>query len=107
VMSTSSGSCWPVNTYCPTPGVGPESPADRNYEPGFAADLMVKDAGLAQTAAENGGVATPLARQAANLYREMQAAGMGAMDFSAMIKYLAQQTRPHRHQPSNIEETHR
>ncbi len=26
VISTSSGSCWSVNTYCPVPGVGPQSP---------------------------------------------------------------------------------
>lgn len=93
VMSTSSGSCWPVNTYCPVPGVGPESPADRDYQPGFAADLMVKDAGLAQAAAADQDVATPMGQQAEQLYRQMQAAGLGEMDFSAMIKYLGQQAR--------------
>lgn len=93
VMSTSSGNCWPVNTYCPVPGVGPESPADRGYAPGFATDLMVKDAGLAQAAAEQGEVSTPLAAHAAHLFQQMQKDGMGEMDFSAMIQYLRTQNR--------------
>ncbi|MEO0635638.1 MAG: 3-hydroxyisobutyrate dehydrogenase [Pseudomonadota bacterium] len=95
VMSTSSGSCWPVNAYCPVPGVGPESPADRQFEPGFATDLMLKDALLAQQAAHANEVATPMASQAATLFEQMQRSGMGEMDFSAMIKYLANQARPH------------
>jgi 3-hydroxyisobutyrate dehydrogenase-like beta-hydroxyacid dehydrogenase len=53
VLSTSSGASWTVNTYFPAPDVGPKSPADNNYEPGFAAELMVKDLGLSQEAAED------------------------------------------------------
>jgi 3-hydroxyisobutyrate dehydrogenase len=52
VVSTSSGSCWSVNTYCPVPGVGPQSPADNGYKPGFAAELMLKDLKLSQQAAQ-------------------------------------------------------
>ena len=55
VASTSSGSCWSINTYCPAPGIGPKSPADNDYKPGFAADLMLKDLNLSQTAAETAG----------------------------------------------------
>ena len=51
VVSTSSGACWSVTSYCPLPGVGPSSPADRGYLPGFAAELMLKDLGLGQQAA--------------------------------------------------------
>ncbi|MEO1688962.1 MAG: 3-hydroxyisobutyrate dehydrogenase, partial [Pseudomonadota bacterium] len=52
VVSTSSGYCWSLNAYCPAPGVGPQSPSDDDYAPGFAADLMLKDLRLSQQAAE-------------------------------------------------------
>lgn len=89
VISTSSGSCWSVNTYCPVPGVGPESPADHDYRPGFAASLMLKDLGLAQDAAQSVAAETPLGAHARDLYAAMDAAGDGGMDFSAMIQFLA------------------
>ena len=60
VVSTSSGACWSVTTYCPVPGVGPTSPADHDYRPGFAAELMLKDLGLGQQAAAAVDAATPL-----------------------------------------------
>ena len=88
VMSTSSGSCWSVNTYCPIPGVGPKSPADDDYKPGFATDLMVKDVGLAVAAARRVSAATPLGANASEIYQEMQKQGMGGQDFSAVIRYL-------------------
>lgn len=87
VMSTSSGSCWSVNTYCPVPGVGPKSPADNNYAPGFATDLMVKDAGLAIDAAQS--TPTPLGAAALQIYKDMQAQGMGGNDFSSVMTFLA------------------
>src|SRR5690606_79076 len=68
VVSTSSGSCWSVNTYCPAPGIGPKSPADNGYRPGFAATLMLKDLRLSQQAAEAVDAATPLGAEAAALY---------------------------------------
>jgi 3-hydroxyisobutyrate dehydrogenase len=52
VVSTSSGSCWSLTTYCPAPGIGPKTPADNDYRPGFAAELMLKDLRLSQQAAE-------------------------------------------------------
>lgn len=60
VVSTSSGQCWAVTTNCPVPGVGPESPADRGYRPGFAAELMLKDLDLSPQAAAEADAATPL-----------------------------------------------
>jgi 3-hydroxyisobutyrate dehydrogenase len=52
VVSTSSGQFWSMNAYCPAPGIGPKSPADNDYKPGFAADLMLKDLRLSQDAAD-------------------------------------------------------
>lgn len=89
VVSTSSGSCWSVNTYCPVPGVGPQSPSDNNYAPGFAAALMLKDLGLAMEAAQSTGADTPLGKHAHELYQKMVAGGMGSKDFSGMIQFLA------------------
>lgn len=88
VVSTSSGSCWSVNTYCPVPGVGPNSPADNSYQPGFAAALMLKDLDLAQQAANDMNAATPLGSHAKNLYQQMVDAGLGGTDFSGMIEFL-------------------
>ena len=91
VVSTSSGSCWSVNTYCPVPGIGPRSPADDDYWPGFAAELMLKDLRLAQEAARSADAATPLGAQAAALYEAFVAAGGRGRDFSAMLPHLAAQ----------------
>ncbi|MGH1417729.1 MAG: 3-hydroxyisobutyrate dehydrogenase [Hyphomicrobiaceae bacterium] len=88
VLSTSSGSCWSVNTYCPVPGVGPESPADNGYKAGFAAALMLKDLSLAQDAAQNSDAPTPLGRHAQMIYQAMSDAGQGGEDFSSVIRFL-------------------
>ena len=93
VVSTSSGSCWSVNTYCPVPGVGPQSPSDNNYQPGFAADLMLKDLGLAQQAAGDTDTPTPMGHHALELYKSMVDGGNGGLDFSGMIKFLETQSR--------------
>ena len=86
VVSTSSGACWSVNTYCPAPGIGPKSPADNGYKPGFAADLMLKDLRLAQQAAEAVDADTPLGTAAAALYaRFVEEEDGSGRDFSAML----------------------
>ncbi|MEP6021217.1 MAG: 3-hydroxyisobutyrate dehydrogenase [Paracoccaceae bacterium] len=86
VVSTSSGYSWTMNAYCPAPGVGPQSPADNGYTPGFAAELMVKDLGLSQQAAEAVDADTPMGQHALALYREFveDEDGLGR-DFSAML----------------------
>ncbi len=89
VVSTSSGSCWSVNTYCPAPGVGPESPADRDYKPGFAADLMLKDLKLSQEAAAAVSVPTELGKHATEIYETFISEGGKGMDFSAILPFLA------------------
>ena len=86
VVSTSSGSSWSMNTYCPAPGVGPRSPADNGYKPGFAAELMLKDLSLSQAAAEACDADTPMGALARDLYQRFveQEDGRGK-DFSAML----------------------
>lgn len=88
VISTSSGFCWSVNKYCPVPGVGPQSPADNDYKPGFAAELMLKDLKLAQQAAIAGEQPTPMGTYAAELYAHFLEHGGKGKDFSGMIEYL-------------------
>ncbi|MCC1492381.1 3-hydroxyisobutyrate dehydrogenase [Cognatishimia sp. F0-27] len=86
VVSTSSGYSWSMNAYCPAPGVGPTSPADNGYTPGFAADLMLKDLRLAQQAAESVDADTPIGEAATELYRRFVEEEDGAgRDFSAML----------------------
>jgi 3-hydroxyisobutyrate dehydrogenase len=86
VVSTSSGYSWSMNAYCPAPGVGPKSPADNGYKPGFAADLMLKDLRLSQQAAEAVDADTPLGLAAMRLYEQFVEAEDGrGRDFSAML----------------------
>ena len=89
VVSTSSGSCWSVTSYCPVPGVGPSSPADNGYRPGFAAELMLKDLRLAQEAAASADATTPLGAHAAALYEAFVAGEGRGRDFSAVLPWLA------------------
>ncbi|MCA0920044.1 3-hydroxyisobutyrate dehydrogenase [Pseudooceanicola nanhaiensis] len=86
VVSTSSGYSWTMNAYCPAPGVGPQSPADNGYKPGFAAELMLKDLRLSQQAAEAADADTPMGAAAAALYATFveEEDGKGR-DFSAML----------------------
>jgi 3-hydroxyisobutyrate dehydrogenase len=88
VASKSSGQCWSLTTYCPVPGPVPGSPANRDYKPGFAAALMVKDVGLAQQAAAETGAATPMGARALELYRQFVEEGGGDTDFSGIIRML-------------------
>ncbi len=86
VVSTSSGYSWSMNAYCPAPGIGPQTPADNGYTPGFAAELMLKDLRLAQQAAESADADTPLGAAATALYKQFveDEDGLGK-DFSAML----------------------
>jgi 3-hydroxyisobutyrate dehydrogenase len=88
VASTSSGQCWALTTYCPVPGPVHSSPANRDYQPGFAAALMLKDLKLAQEAAQAAGAVTPMGAEAAQLYALFNAAGHEGDDFSGIIRFL-------------------
>lgn len=94
VVSTSSGYSWVMNAYCPAPGVGPKSPADNGYKPGFAAELMLKDLNLSQQAAISADADTPMGQLAADLYRRFveEEDGRG-MDFSAMLPRFSARSR--------------
>lgn len=94
VVSTSSGYSWSMNAYCPAPGVGPTSPADNDYRPGFAAELMLKDLGLSQQAAEMANADTPMGELARALYAQFveDEDGLGK-DFSAMLPRFEKRNR--------------
>lgn len=94
VVSTSSGYSWSMNAYCPAPGVGPATPADNAYEPGFAAELMLKDLRLSQQAAEAVDADTPMGKSATDLYATFveDESGQG-MDFSAMLPRFENRSR--------------
>ena len=94
VVSTSSGYSWSMNAYCPAPGVGPQSPADNGYKPGFASELMLKDLRLSQQAAEAVDADTPMGALAARLYsRFVEEEDGKGKDFSAMLPRLAARGR--------------
>jgi 3-hydroxyisobutyrate dehydrogenase len=93
VVSTSSGYCWSLNNYCPAPGVGPKSPADNDYRPGFAAELMLKDLLLSQAAADAADAATPLGAAAASFYQAFVDHGGRGKDFSAVLPRLTEMKR--------------
>jgi 3-hydroxyisobutyrate dehydrogenase len=87
ISSQASGQSWSMTSYCPVPGVGPETPADRDYQGGFAAALMLKDLKLAMAAAADAGAKVPMGALAERLYEDF-AAEHGSTDFSAIIKTL-------------------
>ena len=94
VASTSSGQSWSLTTYCPAPGIGPKSPADNDYKPGFAAEMMVKDMTLAQQAAESVDAATPIGAEALRQYIQfVEEEGGKGRDFSAMLPRFAAKGR--------------
>ncbi len=88
VASTASGQCWSLTNYCPVPGPVPASPANRDYQPGFTAAMMLKDLMLAQQAANAAGASTPLGAEAAQLFSLFVNSGNGAKDFSGIVRML-------------------
>ena len=88
ISSKSSGQCWSMTSYCPVPGPVPASPANRDYQAGFTAAMMLKDLKLAQDAAKTTGAATPLGADAAKLYGQYVESGEGGRDFSGIIRYV-------------------
>ena len=92
VASTSSGQCWSLTSYCPVPGPVPASPANRDYKPGFAAALMLKDLKLSQEAAKAAGAETPLGAHATALYESLDKDGHGGADFSAIIHLIRERS---------------
>ena len=94
VVSTSSGYSWSMNAYCPAPGIGPNSPADNDYRPGFASELMLKDLDLARKAAVSVKAATPIGSLARDLYDSFVHDGGGrGRDFSAILQRFEEKDR--------------
>jgi 3-hydroxyisobutyrate dehydrogenase len=88
IASKSSGQSWSLTTYCPVPGPVPTSPANRGYQAGFTAAMMLKDLKLAQDAARSAGAVTPMGAEAASLYGLFAAQGEGGTDFSGIVNFL-------------------
>ena len=88
ISSKASGQSWSMTSYCPVPGVGPETPADHDYDGGFASALMLKDLKLAMDAAKHTGAYTPIGGEAEELYQRFVDRGGGTKDFSAIIKMI-------------------
>jgi 3-hydroxyisobutyrate dehydrogenase len=88
ISSKSSGQCWSMTSYCPVPGPVPTSPANRDYQAGFTAAMMLKDLRLAQEAAQTAGATTPMGAQAATVYERYCAGGESGRDFSGVIRLL-------------------
>lgn len=93
VVSGASGQSWSMTSYCPAPDVGPTSPADNDYKPGFSADLMLKDLRLSQIAADSSGLHTQMGALATELYRRFVEDSDGSgQDFSAMLPHITNQS---------------
>jgi 3-hydroxyisobutyrate dehydrogenase len=88
VASNASGQCWALTTNCPVPGPVPTSPANRDYEPGFAGALMSKDLGLAEHAIVSTGVEAKMGLLAREIYRQYADGTGAAKDFSGIINTI-------------------
>ena len=87
ILSTSTGSCWAINSYCPIKGVGPTSPADNDFKPGFSADLMLKDLTIALKAIESTNTSAPFGKNSRENFQRMVNENQGSLDFSAITKF--------------------
>ena len=90
ISSTASGQCWSMTSYCPAPGPVPTSPANRDYQPGFAVAMMLKDLHLAASAARAAGAEVTLGEMAEKIYQDLDTRGHGGLDFSGVMKDLQQ-----------------
>src|SRR5665647_795087 len=88
ISSKSSGQCWSMTSYCPVPGPVPASPANRDYQAGFTAAMMLKDLKLAQAAAKTSGVTTQLGADAERIYSAYVESGEAGRDFSGIIRFV-------------------
>lgn len=88
IASKSSGQCWSMTTYCPVPGPVPTSPANRDYQAGFTAAMMLKDLRLAQDAAKSVDAKTELGADAEKIYAAYADSGEADKDFSGVIRFI-------------------
>ena len=88
IVSTASGQCWSLTSYCPVPGPVPASPANNGYKPGFSAVNMLKDLHLSQEAAEGFGASTALGKAAMDLYESYVGGEGREADFSGIVNMI-------------------
>ena len=88
ISSTASGQNWSMTSYCPAPGPVPSAPSNKDYQPGFAAAMMLKDLRLAKEAAQSADASTPMGLRAAELYEVMEKGGYDGLDFSGIMKLI-------------------
>lgn len=88
ISSVSSGQCWSMTSYCPSPNILPNVPSSHDYAPGFMAKMMLKDLKLAKAAAAFAKAYTPLCNDAEDLYNRLVVDGQGEQDFSVMLPWL-------------------
>lgn len=94
VVSNSSGECWVVSKYIPVPGILPNVPANRGYQPGFTTAMMLKDLHLSQNSAKATSIETPMGKLAETLYQQFNDEGQANLDFSAIIQFIAKGQNP-------------
>ena len=87
ILSTSTGSCWSINSYCPIEGIGPKSPADNKFQPGFSANLMLKDLTIALKAIADTNTLAPFGMKAQENFQKMVESNKGTLDFSAITEF--------------------
>ncbi len=85
IASVSSGQCWSMTSYCPAPGPVPAAPSNRDYKPGFAVAMMLKDLHLALGAAGEAGAAVRLGDLAGQIYQSLSDEGHDGLDFSGVM----------------------
>ncbi len=88
VVNNSSGQCWAMSKYVPVPGILENVPANNDYKPGFAANMMLKDLLLSQNTAKSVHIETPLGAKTTEIYQQFVDQGLGDIDFSAIIKHI-------------------
>ncbi len=88
ISSVSSGQCWSMTSYCPAPGPVPAAPSNRDYKPGFAVAMMLKDLHLAADAAKTAGAEIKLGELAEAVYQNLSDRGHDGLDFSGVMKDL-------------------
>ena len=88
ISSVSSGQCWSMTSYCPAPGPVPTAPSNRDYQPGFAVAMMLKDLHLAAGAAKSAGAKITLGEMAEKIYEDLDVRGFAGLDFSGVMKDL-------------------
>lgn len=90
ISSQSSGQCWSMTSYIPVQGILENVPANNDFQPGFTAQMMLKDLNLSQQASESVSFSTPLGRHATELYQQFVERGNDGLDFSGIIKMLGE-----------------